>query len=153
MYGLFMAETAVDITTGKVKVEKFTFVSDIGVINNIATVEGQMYGGLAQGIGLALSENFENIGRHSTLMGAGLPYIEDVPDEMELIHMGRPRKQGGPYGASGIGELPLTAPHPAILNAIYNACGVRIRRLPALPERILEGLKANQAISKKNARS
>ncbi|ACN16935.1 Mop2 [Desulforapulum autotrophicum HRM2] len=151
MYGLFMAETAVDITTGKVKVEKFTFVSDIGVINNIATVEGQMYGGLAQGIGLALSEDFENIGRHSTLMGAGLPYIEDVPDEMELIHMNHPRQHGGPYGASGIGELPLTAPHPAILNAIYNACGVRIRRLPALPEKILEGLKANQATAQGGA--
>jgi aldehyde oxidoreductase len=142
MYGLFMAETAVDITTGKVKVDKFTFVSDIGEFNNIATVEGQMYGGLAQGIGLALSENFENIKRDSTLMGAGLPYIEDVPDNMELIHMNRPRKKGGPFGSSGIGELPLTAPHPAILNSIYNACGVRIRKLPALPERILEGLKA-----------
>ncbi|SDU46860.1 molybdopterin-dependent aldehyde oxidoreductase [Desulfobacula phenolica] len=142
MYGLFMPEVAVDITTGKVKVEKFTFVSDIGKINNIANVEGQMYGGLAQGIGLALSENFENIKKHSSLSGAGLPYIEDIPDDMELIHLAVPRKQGGPFGSSGVGELPLTAPHPAIINAIYNACGVRIRKLPALPEKILKKLKS-----------
>lgn len=142
MYGLFMPEIAVDITTGKVKVEKFTFVSDIGIINNIANVEGQMYGGIAQGIGLALSEDFENIQKQSSLMGAGMPYIEDIPDDMELIHLCTPRKNGGPFGASGVGELPLTAPHPAIINAIYNACGVRIRKLPALPEKILNGLKA-----------
>lgn len=141
MYGLFMAEIAVDITTGKVKVEKFTFISDIGKINNIANVEGQLYGGLAQGVGLALSENFENIKKHSSLSGAGLPYIEDIPDEMELIHLSVPRKKGGPFGSSGVGELPLTAPHPAIINAIYNACGVRIRKLPALPEKILNELK------------
>ena len=71
-----------------------------------------------------------------------MPYIEDIPDDMELIHLCTPRKNGGPFGASGVGELPLTAPHPAIINAIYNACGVRIRKLPALPEKILNRLKA-----------
>jgi len=141
MYGLFMPEVAVDITTGKVKVEKFTFAFDIGEINNVATVEGQIYGGLAQGVGLALSEDFENIKKHSSLLGAGLPYIEDIPDEMELINLGTPRENGGPFGASGIGELPLTAPHPAIINAIHHACGIWICHLPARPEKIMAELE------------
>ncbi len=97
---------------------------------------------LAQGLGLALSEDFEDIKKHSTLIGAGLPFIKDVPDDMELLYVESPRPDG-PHGASGSGELPLTSPHASIINAIYNACGVRIRHLPAYPEKVLEGLKAN----------
>jgi aldehyde oxidoreductase len=141
MYGVFMAEVSVDTATGKTSVDKMTLVSDIGTINNKLVVDGQMWGGLAQGIGLALSEDFEDIQKHSTLVGAGLPYIKDIPDNMELLYVETPRKDG-PHGAAGVGELPLTCPHAAIINAIHNACGVRITRLPALPEKVLAGLKA-----------
>ncbi len=140
MYAVFMAEVAVDITTGKVRVEKFTLISDVGKINNYAVVEGQFFGGIVQGIGLALSEDFEDVKKHTNFISAGLPYIKDAPDDIQLIHMETPR-EFGPFGASGVGELPLTAPHPAIINAIYNACGVRITRLPALPEKVLAGCK------------
>ncbi len=141
MYEIFMPEVEVDLATGKAKVVKFTTVADIGTITNKATCDGQIYGGLAQGIGLALMEDFDDLKKHTSLVGCGLPYIYDVPDDMEIIYNVTPRPHG-PYGASGVGEGPLTAPHPAILNAIYNACGVRIYSVPALPEKIKAGLDA-----------
>jgi aldehyde oxidoreductase len=140
MYGVFMAEAAVEVATGKTTVEKMTLVADIGKINNRLVVDGQMYGGLAQGIGLALTEDYEDIKKHSTMVGAGFPYIKQIPDDMELIYVETPRKDG-PFGAGGVGELPLTSPHAAVINAITNACGVRITQLPALPEKVLAGLK------------
>lgn len=141
MYGVFMAEVAVETATGKTTVDKMTLVADVGKINNKLVVDGQLYGGIAQGVGLALSEDFEDIKKHSTLRGAGFPYIKQIPDDMELIYVETPRPEG-PFGAGGVGELPLTSPHAAIINGIYNACGVRITRLPALPEKVLGGLKA-----------
>nr|WP_321513878.1 molybdopterin-dependent aldehyde oxidoreductase [uncultured Pseudodesulfovibrio sp.] len=140
MYGLCMAEVAVEIATGQTTVEKITFIADIGKVNNVLVVDGQIYGGVAQGIGLALSEDYEDIKKHSTMKGAGFPYIKQIPDDIEIIYVETPRPDG-PHGASGVGEVPLCSPHPAILNGIYNACGVRIRELPALPEKVLAGLK------------
>lgn len=141
MYGVFLAEVAVETATGKTTVEKMTMVADVGKVNNFLVVDGQIYGGLAQGIGLALSENYEDIKKHSTMVGAGFPYIKQIPDNMEIIYVESPRPDG-PFGASGVGEIPLCAPHPAIINAIYHACGVRIKELPALPEKVLAGLQA-----------
>jgi aldehyde oxidoreductase len=140
MYGVFMAEVAVDTATGATAVEKMTLIADIGKIANKLVVDGQMYGGLAQGIGLALTEDFEDIKKHSSMVGAGFPYVKQIPDDMELIYVESSRPDG-PFGASGIGELPLTCPHAAVINGIYNACGVRITRLPALPEKVLAGLQ------------
>ncbi len=74
MYGVFMAEVAVDTTSGKTQVEKFTVVADIGKINNKLVVDGQIYGGVAQGIGLALKEDFEDLEKHTSLIACGLPY-------------------------------------------------------------------------------
>jgi aldehyde oxidoreductase len=141
MYGLFMSQVAVDTATGKTTVEKMVMVADIGKINNKLVVDGQLYGGMAQGVGLALSEDYEDITKHSTMKGGGIPEIKDIPDDIELIYVETPRPDG-PFGASGTGELPLTSPHAAIINAIYNACGVRITQLPARPEKVLEGLQA-----------
>jgi aldehyde oxidoreductase len=141
MYGVFMSEVAVELATGKVSVEKMTLVADIGKVNNRLVTDGQLYGGMAQGIGLALSEDFEDIQKHSSLVGAGFPYAKVIPDDMELVYVQTPRPEG-PFGAAGVGELPLTSPHAAIINGIYNACGVRITELPALPEKVLAGLKA-----------
>lgn len=140
MYGLFLAEVAVDVKTGETTVEKMTLAADIGKIANKLLVDGQIWGGLAQGIGLALTEDFEDIKKHSSLKGAGFPYIKQIPDNMDIIYVETARPDG-PFGASGVGELPLTCPHAAVINAIYNACGVRITRLPALPEKVLAGLK------------
>ncbi len=141
MYGVFMAEVAVDVKTGKTVVEKFSLVTDIGSINNRLAVDGQIYGGIAQGIGLALSEDFEDLKKHTTMAACGIPYAKDIPDEMDIVYIETPREHG-PFGASGVGELPLTSPHAAVVNAIARATGVRIRHLPALPEKVLAGLKA-----------
>ena len=139
MYEVFMPEVEVDMKTGEVTVVKFTTVADVGTIINKATVDGQIYGGLAQGIGLALSEDFEDLKKHTTLKSCGIPYPKDIPDDMEIIYNVTPRPHG-PYGAAGVGEAPLTAPHPAILNAIFNACGARITKVPAKPEVVLEAI-------------
>ena len=140
MYTLFLPEVCVDTQTGKVTVEKFTCVADVGTIMNRLLVDGNFYGGLAQGIGLALTEDFEDLKKHTSLKNCGIPYPKDIPDDIELHYLETPRPNG-PYGAAGCGEAPLDAPHPAILNAIYNATGARITRIPALPEVVLAALK------------
>jgi aldehyde oxidoreductase len=141
MYGVFMAEATVDTTNGKTQVDKFTVVADVGKINNKLAVDGQIYGGVAQGIGLALSEDFEDLSKHTSLIACGLPYAKDIPDAFDIYYVETPR-ENGPFGAAGVGELPLTASHVAVINAIHNATGVRITHLPARPEKVLAGLKA-----------
>ncbi|AGL02316.1 molybdopterin-dependent aldehyde oxidoreductase [Desulfoscipio gibsoniae] len=141
MYGVFLAEVEVNVKTGETQVVKMTLAADVGKIANKLVVDGQMYGGLAQGIGLALSENFEDLNKHTTMVACGFPYIKDIPDALELMYLETPRILG-PHGAAGAGEVPLTSPHVAIINAIYNACGVRISQLPALPEKVLAGLQS-----------
>ncbi|MCL1879839.1 MAG: molybdopterin-dependent oxidoreductase [Actinomycetia bacterium] len=140
MYGVLLSEVAVNTTTGKAMVEKLTIVSDCGIIANRTVLDGQLYGGLAQGIGLALSEDFEDVKRQTTLNKCGFPNILDVTDDITLIHQETPRPLG-PWGMAGVGEMPLSSPHASIINAIYDACGVRITHLPAYPEKILAGLQ------------
>jgi aldehyde oxidoreductase len=140
MYGMFLAEVNVNTRTGKTTVEGMTVLADVGKINNKLVVDGQIYGGVAQGIGLALSEDFEDIEKHSTMLGAGIPFAKDIPDKFDIHYIETPRPNG-PFGAAGVGELPLTSPHVAVINAIYNATRVRITHLPALPEKVLAGLK------------
>ncbi len=139
MYGLFLAEVAVEVATGKTTVEKLICVGDIGKVNNYLVVDGQIYGGMAQGVGLALSEDYEDLKKHATIKGAGIPYIKDIPDDMEIIYVETPRP-AGPFGASGVGEMPLTAPHSAIVNGIARACGARVRDLPATPDKVLAAM-------------
>ncbi len=143
MYGLFLSEVEVDITTGKTTVLKMTIVADVGTITNQLAVDGQIYGGLAQGVGLALTEDFEHIKKHSNMIGAGFPFCNDIPDDLEIIYVCEPRVHGA-SGAGGVGELPLTSPHCAIINAIDDACGARIRHLPAYPEKVLAALNSKK---------
>ncbi len=140
MYGLFMAEVAVDTQTGKTSVEEYTVIADVGKINSRLAVDGQMYGGVAQGIGLALSEDFDDLKKHTSLKACGIPYAKEIPDKINIIYVETPRPDG-PFGAAGVGELPLTSSHVAIINAIANATGARVRNLPALPEKVLAAMK------------
>lgn len=139
-YGVFMSEVEVDMSTGKTQVVKMILNADVGVIASRQAVDGQMYGGMAQGIGFALSEDFEDIEKHTNMIAAGIPFIKDIPDALVVNYLETPRSTG-PFGAGGCGELPMTAPHASIINAIYHACGVRITKLPARPEKILAALK------------
>lgn len=139
-YGVFMAEVEVDTKTGKTKVLKMTLHADFGTLGSRLAVDGQMYGGLAQGIGLALSEDFYDPEKHTNLIAMGFPFIQDIPDNMEVEYTETYRPTG-PFGSCGCAELPLTSPHVAICNAIYNATGVRMYEVPALPEKVLAGIK------------
>ena len=141
MYAAFMSEVEVDVKTGKTTVLGMTGIFDVGTLANKLVVDGQMYGGMVQGLGLALSEDFEDLHKHIDLISCGLPYPKDVPDKLVVDYVMTPREHG-PFGASGVGEAPLTSPHASIINGITDACGVRITQLPALPEKVLAGLQA-----------
>ena len=141
IYGFAMAEVAVDMKTGKTDVEKMTFNVDIGVVGSRQAVDGQMFGGIAQSIGLALKEDFDDYKKHTNLIGAGIPQIKDIPDNIEVNYFENPRLHC-PQGSAGCAELPLTGVHPSIINAIYNATGVRIRQLPATPDKVMAGIEA-----------
>ncbi len=141
-FGAQAAEVAVDIETGKVKVTKIVTCYDIGKAINVAAVEGQMEGGSIYGMGYAMFENYElEKGAPKTLSFAEyrIPTTLDAPEVKTIV-----LESGGglgPYGAKGIGEPACSIIAPAILNAIYNAVGVRIKSLPVTPEKILQGLK------------
>lgn len=138
-YALFMAEVEVDTENGKTTVLRFTCVDDVGVIGNITSVDGQAYGGISHCIGFALSENYDDVKVNTNIYKSGVPYIKDVPDEINLIHIENKRKYG-PFGSGGVSEAYQSSGHVAVLNAIYNACGVRIYELPATPGKVKAGL-------------
>lgn len=140
-YGIFMAEVEVDTATGKTKVLKMNLEADVGVIGSRQAVEGQAYGGISHGIGMALTENYDDVKKHTSLIGCGFPFIDDVPDELEVCFLETPRTRG-PQGSAGCAELFQSSPHVAVANAITNACGVRFREFPITQEKVLAGLKA-----------
>jgi aldehyde oxidoreductase len=138
----FAAQVAiveVDLGLGTVRVLRVVAAHDVGKAINPTQVEGQIHGGVAQGIGLALMEEYIP-GRTENLHDYLIPTIGDVPEiECLLIEDGEPL---GPYGAKGIGEPALIPTAPAILNAIYDATGVRLRHVPATPDRVRAALLA-----------
>jgi aldehyde oxidoreductase len=132
-FGIQMAEVAVEVKTGKVDVLKITSVHDLGTVINIQNVEGQLHGGIAMGLGYALMEEFVYT-KTDSFAKLKIPRAKDMP-EMEVITLNIPRVKG-PFGASGTAEYADVPTAPAIANAIYNACGVRVRDLPIAPEKI-----------------
>jgi CO/xanthine dehydrogenase Mo-binding subunit/aerobic-type carbon monoxide dehydrogenase small subunit (CoxS/CutS family) len=141
-YG-FAAQVAaleVDVELGTVRLQKIVAAHDVGRAINPMLVEGQIEGGIAQGIGLALMEEYLP-GRTENLHDYLIPTIGDVP-EIESILI-EAREPLGPFGAKGIGEPALVPTAPAILSAIRDATGARITQVPALPHRILEALRGH----------
>ena len=140
-YALNLAEVEVDTTTGKASVIRFTCVDEVGKVGNIDAVNGQAYGGISHSIGFALSENYEDVKKHTNIASSGVPYIKDIPDDITVIHL-QNHDANGPFGSSGASEAFQAAGHVAVINAIYHACGVRIYELPATKEKIKAGLDA-----------
>ncbi|MFZ4523097.1 MAG: molybdopterin-dependent aldehyde oxidoreductase [Bacteroidales bacterium] len=138
-YALNMAEVAVDTKTGKTTVTRFVCVSDVGKIGNIDAVNGQAFGGISHSIGFALSENYDDVKKHTNIATSGVPYIKDIPDDIILLYHESDDKTG-PFGSSGASEAFQASGHVAVLNAIYNACGVRIYEMPAYKEKVKAGL-------------
>jgi aldehyde oxidoreductase len=117
---------------------KFACVADVGVIGSRQAVEGQAYGGLSHSIGFALSEDYDGLDKHGNMNGCGIPEITDIPDEIDLIFIENPRP-AGPHGSCGCSEDFQSSNHMAVINAINNACGVRVYALPATPDKIKDG--------------
>jgi len=140
-YLLVLCEVEVDIETGKTKVLNVKAVSDVGVVGNLNAVEGQAYGGISHSIGFALTEDYSDLKKHSTMAGAGIPTCEDIPDDIDIIFHVTPR-EGGPFGSAGCAEGYQSCAHVAVINAIKDATGVRIYELPATPEKIKAALAA-----------
>ncbi|MBQ3277426.1 MAG: molybdopterin-dependent oxidoreductase [Oscillospiraceae bacterium] len=144
-YATQAAIVEVDTATGKVKVLKVIAAHDVGRAINPRIIEGQMQGSVSMGQGYALTEG------HPTEKGypvkklygqMGLPRAEDTP-RYKLILIEDPEKIG-PYGAKGISEVATVPITPAILNAVSRAVGVRINRVPASPEVILEAIRTGR---------
>jgi aldehyde oxidoreductase len=133
-----MAEVTVDTILGTVTIQRITAAHDVGRAVNPREVEGQIHGGIAQGIGLALMEEYIP-GRTENLHDYLIPTFGDVP-EIACILIEDPDPLG-PYGAKGIGEPALVPTAPAILNAVHHATGIRLRRVPATPDRVRAALK------------
>jgi len=133
-----IAEVEVDVELGTVKVLRMVAAHDVGRAVNRTQVEGQIHGGIAQGLGLALMEEYlpgvtENL--HDYL----IPTVGDMPD-IRCILVEDPEPLG-PYGAKGIGEPALVPTAPAILGGIHHATRVRITRVPATPDRVRAALR------------
>ncbi len=141
-YGAQAVLVEVDTLLGVVRVLKISAAHDLGRVINPTLAEGQIDGGIAQGLGMALMEEFIP-GRTENLHDYLIPSIGDMPKiEHHLIEVPDP---AGPMGAKGLGEHVLIPTAPAILNAIRHAAGAEITRLPALPHRVLEAIQTAQA--------
>ncbi|HWK67719.1 MAG TPA: molybdopterin cofactor-binding domain-containing protein [Rhizobiaceae bacterium] len=141
-YGAQIAEIEVDMSLGTVKLIKVTAAHDVGKAINPILAEGQIEGGIAQGIGMALMEEYVP-GRTENLHDYLIPTIGDVPPiETILVEVPDPE---GPFGAKGLGEHVLIPTAPAILNAIRHATGVLVAKVPATPSRVLAAIHAGRA--------
>ena len=138
-FGAQMVELSVDTALGTTKLEKFTAAHDVGRVINPVLAEGQVQGGIAQGIGMALMEEFVP-GVTDNLHDYLIPTAGDVP-EIETIFI-EEQDAHGPYGAKGLGEHVLCGTAPAILNAIRHATGAVVRDMPATPERVLAAMRS-----------
>ncbi|MCX5832746.1 MAG: molybdopterin-dependent oxidoreductase [Deltaproteobacteria bacterium] len=136
-FGVQMAEVAVDTKTGKVNVIKITAAHDPGTIINKINVDGQTWGGIVQGYGYALLEEYI-YNKTDSFAKFRIPRAKDIP-EIEVHFVQIPRKNG-PFGASGMAEFCLVPTAPAIANAIFNACGARVCELPITAEKVKKNL-------------
>ena len=137
-YAAHLAVVSVDTKLGVVKPTKFVTAHDVGKAINPMLVEGQVHGGVAQGMGMALMEEYI-AGRTENLHDYLIPTIGDVPEI--VTHIIEEKDAHGPFGAKGLGEHVLIPTAPAILNAIKDAVGVRLYTIPATPSRVLAAIK------------
>jgi len=147
-FATHVVDVEVDPETGKVEILRYTAVQDVGKAVHPSYVEGQMQGGVAQGIGWALNEEYfydENgTMRNSGFLDYRMPTCLDLPMiETILVEVPNP---GHPIGIRGVGEVPIVPPPAAVANAIYRAIGVRMTELPMSPPKLAK------AVLEKNAK-
>ena len=147
-FGAHFVQVQVDTETGQVEVLEVVPVHEIGKVIHPVAAAGQVEGGIQQGIGHTLSEDYVidlNTGRslNPSFVDYKMPLSMDMPPIRTILLETAP-DPGGPWGAKGVGEDPIIAIGPAIANAIYNAIGVRFRHYPITPEQVLQGLRQAQ---------
>jgi CO/xanthine dehydrogenase Mo-binding subunit len=139
-----MVDVEVDRETGHVKILRYTASQDVGRAIHPAYVEGQIHGGVVQGIGWALNEEFiyDKNGRldNAGFLDYRMPVASDLP-EIDAVIVENPNP-AHPYGVKGVGEIPLVPPLAAIANAIAHASGKRMYELPMSPPKVLKALGA-----------
>jgi len=143
LFGTHVAEVEVDPETGKCHVINYVACHDVGQALNPLGIEGQVEGGVAQGIGYGFYE--ELIIKDGEIINPYLstyliPTALDIP-QVQTVIVEKPDPRG-PFGAKGIGEPPNVMPMPALVNAIRDACGVSVREIPVTPEKLLTKLRA-----------
>jgi len=141
-FGTQIVEVEVDTETGKVEVLKVVAAHDVGKAINPESVKGQIQGGVGQGVGWSLYEEVqlkEGQILNPSMSTYLIPTVLDMPEIDPIIV--EAHEPTGPYGAKGVGEPAMLPTAAAVLNAIYNAIGVRINDLPATPEKVLAAIK------------
>lgn len=148
VYATQIADVEVDDETGEVEVKKIVAVHDCGTPINPMLVEGQIQGGISMGVGFALQEEIlfkDGVQVNPNLTNYIMPTSLDMPElEVELVDNYDPT---GPFGAKGAGEPTAVPTAACIMNAIYDAVGVRITTLPATAERVLDAIEEKRAVS------
>ena len=139
-YGTQIAQVEVDLRTGKVRVIQMISASDVGKAINPETVEGQIEGGVIMGLGYALMEKYVP-GLTKNFREYLIPTSCDIPKIFPLIV--EEQEPSGPFGAKGLGEIVTTPTAAAIVNAVSNAIGVRLYRLPLTPEQVYKAIKSD----------
>ncbi len=143
-FGAHICDVSVDKETGHVTIERYTAIQDVGKAIHPSYVEGQIQGGAAQGIGWALNEEYiyNNKGQmeNAGFLDYRVPVASDVPMiEAVLVEVPNPRH---PFGARGVGEVPIIPPMAAIANAIRSATGLRMQDLPMSPPKVRAAIDA-----------
>jgi len=144
-HAVHIAEVVVDTYTGEVKVEKVTSAQDVGRVINRLGLEAQIEGGIAIGLGYALSEEMqieEGILKNPCFRDYKVFTAPEMP-ELDL-HFIESVCEEGPYGAKGASELPTIVIAPAIANAVYNATGIRFLETPLNPEKVARAIWENR---------
>lgn len=134
-----VAELEADPETGQIRILNVTAVHDVGKTINPLIVRGQIVGGIVQGLGYALLEEMvfqDGAPVNTNLLDYKIPTAKDIP-HIKTVILEEPDPEG-PFGSKGIGEPPLIAIAPAVANALEDALGVRIKKLPLRPERVLQ---------------
>ena len=141
-FAAHIVDVEVDEETGKVQILRYTATQDAGKAIHPSYVEGQIQGGVVQGIGWALNEeyiyNAEGAMTNASFLDYRIPTCLDLPMiDTVIVEVPNP---GHPYGVRGVGEVPIVPPPAAIANAIYDAIGVRMTELPMSPDRLLKAM-------------
>jgi xanthine dehydrogenase YagR molybdenum-binding subunit len=145
-YGAHFAEVGVDIDTGEIRIRRMLGVFAAGRILNLKTARSQAIGGMVFGVGAALMEDAAVDTRYGYLVNHDfaeyhIPVHADIP-EIEAIYLPELDDKANPLKSKGVGELGISGAGAAIANAVYNACGVRIRDYPLTLDKVLAGLES-----------